>query len=105
MFLHVAVDVAHAFLLQNFVDGDEDACFLYIAELVVDGCAEHAHGGAEPHVGIHEGRDVEAQVAHFGVERAIVGLEVIVYEECFELFAWGVGQKFLFLHLITKSVR
>ena len=42
--LDVADDVAFAFFGIDVFYGDEDACFFYVAEFVVDGCAEDFHG-------------------------------------------------------------
>ena len=43
--VNVAFDVALAFVLQYLVDGNEDAGFFDLAEVFVDGGAEHAHRG------------------------------------------------------------
>ena len=61
------VDVAHAFLLKNLVNSDEDSCFLYIAKFMIDGSAKYAHSGTESHVSVDKGRNVVAALAHFGV--------------------------------------
>ena len=38
MLLNKAVDVANTLLLQDFIHGNENARFLYIAEAIIDGC-------------------------------------------------------------------
>ena len=87
--------MSHTFLLQYLVHCYEYACFLHLAELVVDGGAEHAHGGTEAHVGVDQWRNVVAALAHLGVEYAVVGLEVVVYEELGELIGRGVDVQWL----------
>ena len=73
--LDEGVDVADALLLEDLLDGDEDAGLLDVAEAVVDGGAEELHRGREAHVGVHQRRDVVAQLADLGVEDAVVFLE------------------------------
>ncbi len=43
MFAYERFYVAYALALENLVNSYEDARFLYIAETVVDGCAEELH--------------------------------------------------------------
>ena len=43
--------MAFALLFQDFVDGDENAGLFDVAKRVVDGGAEHAHGGRKAHIG------------------------------------------------------
>lgn len=81
MFLDKRIDVADALLSQNLVDGDEDARFLDVAERVVDGGAEDAHRGAQAHVGVDEGRNVETELADGTVKDAVVFLKVVVRKE------------------------
>ena len=45
MVVNEGVDVADALLLENLVDGNEDARLLDVAEPIVDGSAEQFHGG------------------------------------------------------------
>lgn len=78
------VDVSHTLLLQDFVDGDEDAGLLDAAEALIDGGAEKAHGGAEVHVGTDQGGDVVTQTADLAVERAVVLTEVPFGEHLLE---------------------
>ena len=87
--------MSHTFLLQYLVHCYEYAGFLHLAELVVDGGAEHAHGGTEAHVGVDQWRNVVAALAHLGVEYAVVGLEVVVYEELGKLIGRGVDAQWL----------
>ena len=87
--------MSHTFLLQYLVHSYEYAGFLHLAELVVDGGAEHAHGGTEAHVGVDQRRNVVAALAHLGVEYAVVGLEVVVYEEFGKLIGRGVDVQWL----------
>lgn len=84
VFVGEGVDVSHPFFFENFVCGDEDSCFFDLTELVVDGGSEDSHRGAESHVGIDQGRNVEAQFSHLGVEDSIVCFEVFFGEECFQ---------------------
>ncbi len=85
----VAVDVTDAFLVEDLVDGDEDASLLDVAEAVVDGGAKHAHGGREAHVGVDEWWNIVPARANLSVEDAIVGLEVVLTEEFCQLLAVG----------------
>ena len=94
--IDVALDVAFALLFQDFVDGDENAGFFDVAERVVDGGAEHAHGGRKTHVRADKRRDVEAALAHGAIENLVVGAEIIFDEELAKLFfgrfeQYGVG--------------
>ena len=68
---YVGLDVSYALLHQNLVHGNKDARLFDIAELGVDGRAEHAHGGTEAHVGVHQRRDVISQAAHLGIEKGL----------------------------------
>ena len=86
--VNVAFDVALAFVLQYLVDGNEDAGLFDLAEVFVDGGAEHAHRGRKIHVGIDERRDVEAALAHRLVEHFVVGAEVVFHKEAAE-FVFG----------------
>lgn len=86
MFFDERIDVAHAFLSQYLVDGDEDAGFLDVAKRVVDGGTEDAHRWAEAHVGIDEGRNVEAELADGAVEDAVVFLKIVVRKERTEFY-------------------
>ena len=43
--VNVAFDVSLAFVLENFIHCDENACFFHVAKFVVDGGAKDAHGG------------------------------------------------------------
>ena len=81
-----ALNVPFALLFQDFVDGDENAGFFDVAERVVDGGAEHTHGGRKAHVGAHERRDVESTLSHGTVENLVVGAEIVFDEELAELF-------------------
>ena len=86
--------MADALLCQDFVHGYQDACFLHVAELIVDGSAEHPHRRAEAHVGIDQGRDVVAQLADFPVQNLVVILEVIFAEEGLQFLLVGLyGQR------------
>lgn len=85
-----AVDVSNAFLVEDLVDGDEDACLLDVAEAVVDGGAKHAHGGREAHIGVDERWNIVPARANLAVEDTVVGLEVVLAEELRELLAVGL---------------
>ena len=37
-------DMAHPFLFQDLIDGNQDTCFLHITETIIDSSAEHTHG-------------------------------------------------------------
>lgn len=69
-------DVALLFLFEDLGDGEEDACLFDIAELVVDGGAEHAHGGRQAHIGVDERRDVDA-VGTDGFVEYLVIVEIV----------------------------
>ena len=73
--------MAHTLLHQDFVHGNENAGFLHVAELTVDGGAEHAHRGAQAHVGIDQRGNVVAQLTHLAVQNLIVFLEGVLAEE------------------------
>ena len=95
-----ALDMAFALLFQDFVDGDENAGFFDVAKRVVDGCAEHAHGGRKAHIGAHERRDVDSTLANRAVENLVVGAEIVFNEEitklffgCFEQYGVGNGDE------------
>ena len=62
-----AVNVAHTFFIEDFIDSNQDAGFLDIAKTVVDGSAEHTHGRREAHIGIHKGGDIVATLAHLTI--------------------------------------
>lgn len=81
-------------LLEDFGDDKEDAAFLHVAELVVDRSAEHAHRGRQAHVGVDQGRDVVAELAHLAVKDLIVGLEIGAGEELRHLLGVGLSGKF-----------
>ena len=94
--IDIAFDVALTLLFQDLVDGYENAGFFDVAKCVVDGRAEHPHGGRKAHVGAHERRDVEAALANGTVENLVVGAEIVFDEELAELFfrrfeQYGVG--------------
>jgi hypothetical protein len=57
MVLDIGVDVAHALLLQNLVNGNEDSRLLHVAEAIIDGGAEEFHRRTEVHVCVYERRD------------------------------------------------
>ena len=78
--------MAFALLFQDFVDGDENAGFFDVAERVVDGRAEYAHGGRKTHVRADKRRDVETALAHGTVKNLIVGAEIVFDKELAELF-------------------
>lgn len=71
------------FLVEDFVDAHEDACFFNVAEFVVYGGSECAHGGRQAHVGVDERRDVESVVADVCVEDFVVVLEISGVEDLF----------------------
>ena len=60
--------MALSFFGVDVVDGDEDACFFYVAKFVVDGCAEDFHGWREVHVGVDKWWYVFAKGTNFAVE-------------------------------------
>ena len=68
-------------LVGDFVDVDVDAAFLHFAKLVVDGCAEKAHGGGEVHIGVDQRRNVDAVAAYELIEAAVVFLKVVAHEK------------------------
>ena len=78
-------DVSLALVFVQLVYMDEYAGLLYIAKLVVDGGAEHQHGGGEVHVGVYQGRYVASSLAHLCIEYAVVELEVVFHEQLSEL--------------------
>ncbi len=78
--------MAFALLFQDFVDGDENAGFFDVAKRVVDGGAEHAHGGRKTHVRADKRRDVESALAHGTVENLVVGTEIVFDKELSQLF-------------------
>ena len=41
----VGFDVSFAFVLKDFIDGNEDSRLFHLSEVLVDGSSEHAHGG------------------------------------------------------------
>lgn len=41
----ICVDVAALFGVGNFIEINQDAAFFHVAEFVVDGSSQHAHGG------------------------------------------------------------
>ena len=90
MLLDEGVDVADALLLEDLLDGDEDAGLLDVAEAVVDGGAEELHRGREAHIGIDQRRDVVTQLTDLGVEDALVFLEIGLAEECLEFLRVGL---------------
>ena len=85
------IDVSHTLLLQDFIHSNEDTRLLHISESVVDGRTEELHGGAQSHVGIHQGWDVVAQVAHLAVQDTVVGTELILHEDIPE-YLWVMLQ-------------
>ena len=80
MLLYVGIDVAHPLAFEYFIDGNEYARFLHIAESVVDGGAEELLPRTEAHVGIDEWRDVVSELADFGIEYLVILTEVVLRE-------------------------
>ncbi len=80
------VDVAAFFGGCDFVEVYEYAALFHIAKLVVDGGAEHAHGGRETHVSADERRNVDVLAADVAVEEQVVFLEIISFEKSGKLF-------------------
>lgn len=83
--LDETVDMAHALLVEDLIDGNEDARLLHLAKTVVDGRSEEFHRRREVHVGVDERRDIEAQVANLAVEDAVVLPEVGAREDLGQL--------------------
>ena len=81
MLLNKAVDVADTLLLQDFIHGNENARLLYIAEAIIDGCTKELHGRTEVHVGIHQRRNIETELANLMIQNAIVSTEIIFRED------------------------
>lgn len=64
-------------LLDNLGYRKEDSAFLDISEFFIDCSPEHSHCRRETHVGIHQGRNIEATVTDEVVEDSVVFLIVI----------------------------
>ena len=45
MLLDEGIDMAHTFLLEDFLDSDKYARLLHIAEAIINSCAEELHCG------------------------------------------------------------
>ena len=81
------LDMAHALLVVNLLNGDEDTCLFHVAEAIVDGRAEHLHGWREGHIGVDEWRDIESFLAYLSVQSLVVFLELRLVEYLRQL-AW-----------------
>ena len=59
-------------LLQDFVDGDQQARLLHVAEAPIDGRAERPHLWREAHVGIDEWRNVQPPLTYLLIQDPII---------------------------------
>ena len=75
-----------ALVLENFVNGNENACLLHVAEAVVDGCAEESHCRRQRHIGVDKWRNVVAKGTYLTVENEIVLLEIVLAEQLGKFF-------------------
>ena len=70
------VDVAHTFLFQDLVNGNENTRLFNVAETIIDGRSEEFHRGTKPHVGVNQRRNVISQRTNFTVQYLVVLLKV-----------------------------
>ena len=66
--------------LEDIGNGDKNAGFLDIAELVVYGSAENLHCRRESHIGVDQWGDVDALLPYGGIENLIIFLEIVAGE-------------------------
>ena len=83
------VDVSTFLFFENFIDYEEDAALLHIAEFVVDSCAEHTHCGREAHIGVHKRRNCLSVGTHLTVEDEEIAAVILPAEDIGEYC--GVG--------------
>jgi hypothetical protein len=87
----ISVDVAVFLLFKNLGNGKEDATFFDVAKFIVDSSAKHAHRGRKAHVGVNKRRYIDATVANFGVEDALIFFEVVAGEDSLHGLGVEVG--------------
>ena len=76
--------MADTLLLKNLINGNEDTCLLHIAKTVVNRCSEELHGGRKVHVGIHQRRNIVAELTNLLIQDAVVSPEVLFTEQGFQ---------------------
>ena len=81
--------MALALAFKDFIDGNQDTGFFYIAKSIVDGCAKEFHGWRQTHVGIYQWWNVIPHLTNLAVQYQIVLLEGIAIEQLFQLVYIG----------------